>query len=350
MRMKIHVDKEIARIEITKIKHLNILMFKYMKNVLFVNNQIDFRGTSVAIYDYAHYNEEILHNNSYVAFKTFENHVIKRFTDRFKCFKYETVSDIEILCKRLDINIVYIIKYGKNDKLYLSNVKTCIHCVFDLSEPHGDVYCAVSKTLALKYNRQLYVPHMISLIPDFEKRNLRQKLSIPNDAIVFGRYGGVDTFNLKFALRVIYDIAKDNSNIFFVFMNTFEFVRNHPNIIFLSPSCDETDKNMFINTCDAYIECGTLGHTFGLAIGEFSVNNKPIIAFKPKSFEQYTTLWNSAHIDILGNKGIYYETEDEFKTILLTFNPNKYKELDMNCYRDYTPSKVMKQFNEVFLS
>jgi hypothetical protein len=36
-------------------------------NILFHENQLCVRGTSVALYDYAHYNETILGNVSYIA-------------------------------------------------------------------------------------------------------------------------------------------------------------------------------------------------------------------------------------------------------------------------------------------
>jgi hypothetical protein len=34
---------------------------------------------------------------------------------------------------------------------------------------------------------------------------------------------------------------------------------------------------------------------------------------------------------------------------MLEFNPNDYINKDMNCYKDYTPDKVMKKFKEVFI-
>ena len=54
---------------------------------------------------------------------------------------------------------------------------TCVHCVFDLSEPHGDIYAAVSETLAKKYNKTVFVPHMSIFQPNkykFKKYNSQQ--------------------------------------------------------------------------------------------------------------------------------------------------------------------------------
>jgi hypothetical protein len=102
------------------------------------------------------------------------------------------------------------------------------------------------------------------------------------------------------------------------------------------------EKNQFINTCDAHLECGTLGHSFGISIGEFSVNNKPVIAYGGET-------WNNAHKDILGSKGIYFYDSIDFYNILTRFNPIEYKNQDLNCYKEYTPEKVMKKFKEVFI-
>ena len=57
-------------------------------------------------------------------------------------------------------------------------------------------------------------------------------------------------------------------------------------------------------------------------------------------------MWNRAHLDILGDKVRGYENESEFYNILNTFDPKKGGE---NCYREYTPEKVMRKFKEVFI-
>ena len=86
------------------------------------------------------------------------------------------------------------------------------------------------------------------------------------------------------------------------------------------------------------------GESFGLSCGEFSIRNKPVIT------------WNGSrersHIEILGDKGIYYNNEGDLYEIMSNF----WKQLitpgisqDWNAYKDYTPEKVMKIFNEVYL-
>jgi hypothetical protein len=307
---------------------------------------VDVRGTSVAAYDYAHYNETLLYNESIIISPIDVLHkcdeiALKRFSDRFEMRFYADVQDLELTI--YDCEVLYVIKYGKQDGIESKRVKTVVHCVFDMTDPHGDVYAGVSSTLAQKFGRDLYVPHMIGLKPDLSGQNMRQDLGIPEEARVFGRYGGMDTFDLQFAREVIQQVAHEYpTDIFFLFANTPVFC-SEPNVIHLNKIVDDDEKNRFINTCDAHLECGSLGHTFGLAMGEFSVNNKPIIAYMGH-------VWNTAHYEILGNKAIYFGNVDEFHNILTSFSPNGWRKRDNNAYRDYSPENVMKIFTNVFLS
>jgi len=315
------------------------------KTVAFYSDQLCIRGTSVAMYDYADYNEKILGNKSIIvlyekAIQKCEPLAMVKFTTRFPV---KTFIDLDDVLREEKVDFLYCIKYGTNDGIYSRKVKTGIHCVFDMSQPHGDVYAGVSESMAKKFGKSLFVPHMITLQPSQTKENWRSMLGIPENAIVFGRFGGMDTFNVPFCWEVIRMIVETRSDIYFLLGNTPQVV-THKNIKYIPKIISDVDKNRFICTCDAHIECGTLGHSFGLNIAEFSINNKPVIAYR------VPTLWNTAHLDILKDKALYYKNGEEFFQILTTFDPKKYKDVDINCYKDYTPEKVMAVFNKVFLS
>lgn len=318
--------------------------------IAFHSPQLCLRGTSVAMYDYARFNEELLENESIIVLpisNLYKNdpQAVKKFSNRFAIFLYEDMNHLNRILKNENCNVLYCIKYGKNDNVFSTEVKTVIHCVFDMSEPHGNVYAGVSREIALKYNKLRYVPHMVSIKPILDV-SLREKLKIPKSAIVFGRYGGLDTFNLEFCKTVISRLVNEREDLFFLFINTPKFY-DHVRIVHLPTVIYDYDKSVFINTCDAHIECGTMGHSFGLAIAEFSVHNKPVIAYVEK---KTGTFYNNAHINILKDKGLYYSNEEEFETLLRTFDPKNYRNKDNNAYRDYTPEKVMDRFKEVFLS
>ena len=61
----------------------------------------------------------------------------------------------------------------------------------------------------------------------------------------------------------------------------------------------------FVNASDCMIHARARGETFGLAIAEFSIRNKPIIA--------YSNPPEKAHLDILGKKCFVYNNKDDLK-------------------------------------
>lgn len=316
--------------------------------IAFHTPNLNFRGSCVALRNYALYNETLLNNKSIIItnYNSINDDEIafKWFHKRFPIFQYIDINDLEKILQTNNCDILYCIKYGNNDGIYSKYIKTVIHCVFDMSEPHGDIYAGVSKTLSTKFGSKCFVPHIV----DQNKHNkkycrhyFRKKFNIQSNHIVFGRHGGIDTFNLEFAKKIISKIVRTYKHIYFIFINA-PIWDTHPQIIYLPPTTDSNEKLYFISACDAMIVPETMGHTFGLSIGEFSVNNKPVICYNG-------LVWNTCHLDILGDKGIYFNTEDKLYDILTTFNPEKYKDKDLNAYKDFTPEKVMKQFKQVFI-
>lgn len=310
--------------------------------VAFYEDLMDTRGTSIAIYDYARYNEELLGNTSIIittadVLSKCNSKMRERYRRRFRIYSFLDEESLDNLLEDENCDVLYCIRYGVKG-IVSTKIKTVIHCVFELPEKSEHIYAAVSSTLAKKFGQSVYVPHMIGLRPSQTGENLRSKLNIPESAIVFGRYGGMDTFNIQFCVDAIVRLIQERSDIYFLLISTVKFI-SHPQVIYLDPIVEDDDKNRFICTCDAHIECGTLGHSFGLAIGEFSVNKKPIIAYcVPK-------MWNTAHFEILQEKGKYFSNYLEFYKILNDFK----KEVGENCYTDFSPEKVMPIFKKVFL-
>ena len=104
---------------------------------------------------------------------------VLKFIKRFQVIYYDTTDQIENIAK--DFDLFYAIKYGKKDDIVCKNTKTVVHCVFDLTEPHGDVYAVVSDTLAKKFGRTTFVPHMIGLRPSRTGENFRKMQSCLDD-------------------------------------------------------------------------------------------------------------------------------------------------------------------------
>ena len=320
-----------------------------MVKIAFHTEIIDIRGSCVAVYDYAHYNESILNNKSIIVVPMSsitqnrnDDIAVTKYMERFQVYFYNDKDDLQKFLQQQNCDIFYSIKFGKNDGMVFDNIKIVVHCVFEMLEPHGQVYAAVSQQIANKYNQTLFVPHMIGLKPSTTKENLRNKLNIPENAVVFGRYGGSDTFNIDFCHSVILRLVEETDERYFIFINTPVFCKPHPHIIHLPKIVSEYDKNRFICTTDAHLECSNFGQSFGLSCGEFSVNNKPIICYNGWT-------WNQSHFQIIGDKAIKFKTEDEFYDILKNFNPKDYENKDNNCYREFSPENVMEKFNKIFI-
>jgi hypothetical protein len=309
--------------------------------IAFHSNQLGIRGTEVAMFDYAKYNEEILGNESIIISKDpsishFSHPLgVKRFKDRFTVYEYNEFSEIEAILDKENVDVFYAQKSGENDGIISSGRKTIIHAVFQNHDPHGDVYAYISEWLGSKFEEP-FVPYIVDL-PDVEG-DLRKELNIPADSIVFGRHGGLTSFDIQFVHNTIKTILDQRNDIYFVFLHTNKFV-DHENALFLDGNPDLIYKVKFINTCDAMIHARIQGESFGLAVAEFSLKNKPVIT-------KYSGNIDNAHVVMLGSKGIYYDNETELYKILTDFVPDNSQ--DWNAYRDYTPEKVMTIFKNVF--
>jgi hypothetical protein len=316
-----------------------------MRKVAFWLNELCERGTAIAVYDYAFFNQQMFNNHSYILYEKNNinnmQQVIDKFQNQFTVHGLNDFSEIDAYLVKHGVSILYVIKAGGNDKKISKFAKTFVHCVFNCTEPHGDTYAAISDSVVGWEKNIPVLPHMIHL-PEHSE-DMRTKLGIPKDATVFGRYGGKQQFNIMGIHAVIYQVACDNPNLYFIFVNTEIFCPLIRNIIHLNTITDLHEKRKFINTCDAMIWARSDGETFGLSIGEFSTCNKPIIAYKHENIS------SNFHIKTLKSNALWFKTADEFIQILTSFNREKVKEKDWNMYTDYTPEKVMDIFNRLVL-
>jgi hypothetical protein len=302
------------------------------------------RGTTVAMFDYAFYNQTILGNESIIFYDKNDTKNHKTVIEKFSIFKLIELDSIKELDKNINIeNIdsIYIVKGGRKDDGRNTNAcKSLIHVigVTPSSEKHGDVYAYASKWLSdtCSGGSLPSVPYMVDL-PNIDE-DLRDTLGIPKNAYVFGRNGGQDTWNIPFANKTISDVLDKRNDIYFLFQNT-PIPFNHRKIIHLPSTSDMIFKTKFINTCDAMIHARYEGESFGLSCGEFSIRNKPIITWLGSPERN--------HIEILGDKGIYYNDESEMKNKILNFE--KYPDKDWNCYKEFNPANIMDIFKEVYL-
>ena len=316
------------------------------RKIGFCGGAMTLRGVHIALFDYALHNQIILGNQSIVFYEeSGENDpsVISKFQEYFELIPYQNFKDLNKVAEKSIVEAMYIIKSGEIDSQIIESVPNLIHAVFPqkISDKHGEVYAFVSEWLSKECSNYKipFVPHMISLSKIND--NLRMQLNIPQHAVVFGSYGGKESFNLEFVLQSIRKIIYKRLDAYFIFMNISPFIQ-HDRIFFIpgNPALDYKVK--FINTCDAMIHARGIGESFGLACGEFSIRNKPIIT--------YALSPQRSHLEILGHKAIKYKCTKEIDRIFMDFDKAWFASQDWDCYSEkYSPVPVMEQFDQIFL-
>ena len=317
--------------------------------ILFHENELNYRGTSIALYDYADFNERYLGNESLIIYnKTLPtNHIsgIEKFKKTFQVIDYSGFKEVDSIIKKNDIDLFYAIKNGDIDGVETKECKTVVHSVFKHFNPHGDVYAYVSEWLSeeMTGGKSPFVPHMVNFENEISE-DLRASLNIPNSAKVFGYFGGAQSFNIQFAQKTVEKIAGKYKGIYFLFMGVDSFVqakwwkKSLPNVIFLAPNSDIAMKQKFINTCDALLHARERGETFGITVAEFAIMGKPVLTFADSP--------EKAHIMELRDKAYYYRNSKDLKDLLLD------SDLSLNAsknYQKFLPNAVMDQFKKVFI-
>ena len=73
--------------------------------ILFHENELNYRGTSIALYDYADFNERYLGNESLIIYnKTLPtNHIsgIEKFKKRFQVIDYSDFKEVDSIIKKM---------------------------------------------------------------------------------------------------------------------------------------------------------------------------------------------------------------------------------------------------------
>ena len=305
--------------------------------VAFLNNQIDNRGTGNALYDYAHYNEEILGNESIVATLNTQNP--NPFMEKKLALRFKYIYTAWDLVRMKDLDYIYHIKSGELDSTTFSGVPYGVHAVFNPTQPHGTRYATISSWMSAKYGVP-FVPHIVrSSLPTMD---FRMKYNIPKKARVFGRHGGSDTFDISWAWDAVNDALYLDKNVYFLFLNT-----DYPQgvnfydgkrVVFVDQTADENFKASFIGACDAMLHARSRGETFGIAVGEFAVAGKTVLTYGESG--------ERAHLEYLGPLAYVYNNKAQLLKGLMEVKPNAHLR---SHYDQFTPEKVMSTFKEVFL-
>jgi hypothetical protein len=312
----------------------------------FHTNNLSFRGAEIAVFDYALHNQSLLQNESLIFYKSklaSEPSVVSKFEKHFKIIAYKDNEHLARLADQEKLDLLYFIKSGERDGDIIHNVLSAVHAVFPtkVEQFHGDKLAFVSQWLAREYSngKVPFVPHMIDL-PNVAG-DLRKDLNIPESATVLASYGGQDSFNLPFVHETILKTLAKRKDLYFVFMNFAPFAKDE-RLLFLPGSSDINYKMRFINTADGMIHARGIGESFGLACGEFSMKNRPVIT--------YALSPQRSHIEILDDKALLYRGRNDLEEILLAFDRKIQHEKSWDAYsKDFSPQVIMQKFDQVFI-
>jgi glycosyltransferase involved in cell wall biosynthesis len=322
------------------------------------SNQFDQRGSGKSSFDYVYMLQRSGHDLVLISSKQGDNQGLQSLNKNIKYISYEGNANNEIeraavkyniskIVEEENIDFLYMFKWGINDNVTPNNCKTGIHCVFEMSQPHGDVYAGVSEYIAKKYSKELYVPPIVYKFNQTE--NLRLKYNIPDDFTVIGRHGGKVTFNLPFVHQAVKDILSYRKDVIFMFLSTERFIE-HERVIFLPYLKTEQEKFNYIHSCDVMLHARADGETFGVAVGEFSSCNKPIITWSGLYNNQKMMGYDTAHLELLGNKAIIYNEYQDLLDILYSIKREDIHHQCWDCYSEkFSEKNIINQFNKVFL-
>jgi hypothetical protein len=337
------------------------------------------RGATLALFDYADQAEKLLGHASFVAYQSgrAETHpdVERRFQKRFPCFTYLHFSEVEPYLKDIKADAFYAIKPGGADKFVVRCCPNLFHATLTVEPPSESgadsgadsagkpfiIYAAVSETMAASHSHRHpgargvpYVPHMFAgpVAPRVAGLELRAQLGIPADALVIGRHGGFDSFDIAYVREAVLSHLqwedkmtrecnpKAGKGTYFLFLNTEEKKLRHPRIFHLRGTGEREKVAQFVAACDAMLHARRDGETFGLAVGEFAMVGKPVMTS--------ASLRQNHHIKALEGKAlVFYDSAGvlEYFRELPRLIPSR----DWHAYSAFTPEAVMQKFKEVFL-
>ncbi len=311
--------------------------------VSFDGGRLNERGVAVAIFDYALHARALLGVEPVILHDARiapDPRHIARFANEFPTHAYESEEELQRLIERERIDVAYFLKTARKDSRVSRASRTAVHEVFKFFHPHGDFYAYVSKWLSQEMTGGRYpaVPHIVDLPKPHA--DLRAELGIPKDAFVVGRHGAIDQFNVPFAPRAIEAALERRKNLWFLFLNTARFT-THERVVHLPATPDRQAIADFVASCDAGINARYVGETFGLAIAEFLVQDKPALVWAGGR--------DRNHLALVDDPRFVYETRRDLVQKLCDLEPGDWGGAWSARVAPFAPAAVMATFAQTFL-
>jgi len=289
--------------------------------IAFHSSYFGYRGTEVALYDYGRHLQTRPGIQALMLLPRSRTtrcpELLQKFRAIFDVQEYRDWSEAEEILSRESADALYCIKNGWDDGAVSHRCPTLVHAIFPEADFHGDVYVYVSAWLSrvMTGGAAGWIPHLVDL-PEISG-DLRGELGIPPEAVVLGRHGGGDSFDIPWVPAVIRTCLQRRPDLWFVFLGTqaHPALARHSRVRFLPPTVDAVRKKSFLNSCDGMMHARKRGETFGLAVAEFAMLGKPVLTWAGSP--------ERAHLEMLGEGNSPYGDARELEKFLLRFQPGK---------------------------
>ena len=130
-----------------------------------------------------------------------------------------------------------------------------------------------------------------------------------------------------------------------VLMNTAPLTLKHARIHEVKGESTTEGKAKFFALCDAMLHARADGETFGMAVAEFSLRNKPVITYNGENIQGYIR----AHVKILGDKALYYRDISSLRAIVDQLVKEGVPKRSWNAYSSYTAKRIMPKFERYLI-
>ncbi len=163
---------------------------------------------------------------------------------------------------------------------------------------------------------------------------------MPADAVVAGRHGASDQFNVPFVKPAIEAALAARPDLWVMLLNTNRF-SDHERIVHVPRAPDRQRVADFVASCDVGLNARRGGEAFGLAIAEFLTQDKPVLVWQGGR--------DRNHLALVDDQRMWFRTREDLTRALVAFEPRPGGGAWRKRVEPFTPEAVMRQFAQVFL-
>jgi len=311
--------------------------------VSFDGGRLNERGVAVALYDYAFHARALLGVEPVIlhdASGSVDDEQVARFARAFAVRPYRSPEQRLEAIEDERIDVAYVLKTERARYPLSPAHRTAVHEVFRFFNPHGDAYAYISAWLAAAAAASRYpaVPHIVDPLKPLG--NLRSEFGVPADAVVVGRHGASNQFNVPFVKHAIEAALAARSDLWVMLLNTDRF-SNHERIVHVPRPPDRQRVADFVASCDIGLNARRVGESFGLAIAEFLAQDKPVLVWQGGR--------DRNHLLLVDDVRMQYRTREDLTRALVEFKPRPGDGAWRKRVEPFTPEAVMPLFARVFL-